>query len=189
MRAQLTQLQQQNPQATLRYHWVEYRAISRPLKMALVAAEDAKFMDHYGFDWEGLRHAYAKNIKRGRIVAGGSTISQQLAKNLFLSSERSVLRKAQEAEITLLLELLLSKERILELYLNVIEWGSGIFGAQAAAQYYFQQPAQTLSANQSAQLAAMVTRPRFYQKAMQHPSLKRKKAVLLQRMSASRIPG
>lgn len=188
MRAQLSLLRQQNPQAKLNYQWVDYRAISRPLKMAIVAAEDAKFMEHYGFDWTGLQNAYAKNRKRGRIVAGGSTISQQLAKNLFLSSERSVLRKAQEAEITLLLELLLSKERILELYLNVIEWGSGIFGAQAAAQVYFQQSAAHLGANQSAQLAAMVTRPRFYQKALQHPSLKRKKAILLQRMSASRIP-
>lgn len=188
MREQLAILQDKNPDVQLQYNWVNYDDISQSLKMAIVAAEDAKFLQHSGFDWEGLKYAYEKNKRRGRIVAGGSTISQQLAKNLFLSSDRSVFRKAEEAIITLLLELLLNKERILELYLNVIEWGSGIFGAQAAAQYYFHVPANALSSAQSAQLAAMVTRPRFYQKALQHPGLKKKKAILLQRMSASQIP-
>ena len=111
-----------------------YERISANLKRAMVAAEDAKFVDHEGFDWDGIQLALEKNQKKGRVVAGGSTITQQLAKNLFLSPSRSYLRKAEEAVITVMLEALLPKRRILEIYLNVIEWGSGVFGAEAAAR-------------------------------------------------------
>ena len=125
-------------------------------------AEDAKFTEHDGFDWEGIQRAMDKNQRRGRIVSGGSTITQQLAKNLFLSGERSAWRKAQEAAITAMLEAVMSKRRIFEIYLNVAEWGENVFGAEAAAQHYFGVKAADLSEDQAAHLAAMLPRPRYY---------------------------
>ena len=112
----------------------------------MIAAEDAKFVEHEGFDWEGIQLAIEKNQKKGRIVAGGSTITQQLAKNLFLSPSRSYCARAEEAIITVMLEAMLDKRRILELYLNVIEWGNGVFGAEAAARRYFGTGAAQLGA-------------------------------------------
>jgi monofunctional biosynthetic peptidoglycan transglycosylase len=138
MAIRLAELREKNTAARLQYQWVPYERISGNLKRAVVAAEDAKFLDHEGFDWEAIQKAMTKNERRGHVVAGASTISQQLAKNLFLSGERSWLRKGQEAIITWMLETELSKRRILELYLNVAEWGEpGIFGAEAAARYHF----------------------------------------------------
>ena len=131
---QLSVLREQNPQATLKRQWMPYEKISIQLKRAVVAAEDDKFIDHEGFDWEGMQKAIQKNQKKGRVVAGGSTITQQLAKNLLLSPNKSVLRKGEEGIITLWLELLWDKRRILEVYLNEVEWGEGIFGAEAAAR-------------------------------------------------------
>ena len=113
--------------------WVPYERMSQWLKRAVVAAEDARFVEHGGFDWTALREAFAENLKADRVVRGGSTISQQLAKNL--SPSRSLPRKAQEAAITVMLESVLTKRRILELYLNLIEWGDGVFGAEAAARH------------------------------------------------------
>ena len=115
------------------------------LKRALIAAEDANFVDHEGFDWEGIQKAYEKNLKKGRIVAGGSTISQQLAKNLFLSTKRTPWRKLEEALITVMLETVMDKRRIFEIYLNIIEWGNGVFGAEAASRYYFKKSASSAS--------------------------------------------
>jgi monofunctional biosynthetic peptidoglycan transglycosylase len=129
MEDRLEIIQEKRPDAELKYKWVNYEKISIHLKRAVIASEDAKFLDHEGFDWEGIQKAYEKNLKKGKLVAGGSTISQQLAKNLFLSTKRTPWRKAQEAVITLMLEKTLSKRRILEIYLNVIEWGNGVFGA------------------------------------------------------------
>ena len=134
MAQRLAELREKSPGATIRYQWVPYARISNHLKRAVVAAEDAKFLDHDGFDWEGIAKAREKNAKKGRVVAGGSTITQQLAKNLFLSPSKSYLRKGQEALIAAMMEALLPKQRILELYLNVIEWGNGVFGAEAAAR-------------------------------------------------------
>ena len=125
----LVLMQNKNPKARLQHQWVAYTQISNNLKRALIAAEDAKFVDHEGFDWEGIQKAYAKNMARGKIVAGGSTISQQLAKNLFLSTKRTPWRKAEETLITLMLEAMMDKERIFDIYLNTIEWGNCIFGA------------------------------------------------------------
>jgi hypothetical protein len=125
-----------DPQAQLKKQWVGYEE-SRNLKRALIAAEDAKFVDHEGFDWDGIQKAIEKNQKKGRVVAGGSTISQQLAKNLFLTPSKTPWRKAEEAIITLMLETVWSKQRIFEVYLNVIEWGNGVFGAEAAARHYY----------------------------------------------------
>lgn len=151
------------PQFTnIQHAWVNYDEITPHIKRAVIASEDATFMQHYGFDWQGIQKAYKKNLKKGKIVAGGSTISQQLAKNLFLSSERSTLRKAQEVVITVMLEALLSKERILALYLNMIEWGHGVFGVEAAARHYYHSSAKQLNRHQAATLAAMIPNPRFY---------------------------
>jgi monofunctional glycosyltransferase len=134
MTQRMDEARAKDPAARLRYTWVPYAKISPQLKRAMIAAEDAKFVEHAGFDWDGIQNALDKNRRKGRVVAGGSTITQQLAKNLFLSPAKSYLRKGEEAVVTVLLEAMLPKQRILELYLNVIEWGNGVFGAEAAAQ-------------------------------------------------------
>ena len=188
MAARMDELAARNPKARLQYRFVPYERIGNSLKRAMIAAEDAKFVDHEGFDWDGIELALEKNQKRGRIVAGGSTITQQLAKNLFLSQSRSWLRKGQEAVITLMLEALLDKRRIFELYLNVIEWGNGVFGAEAAAQHYFGVSAARLSAEQGARLAAMAPNPRFYEHHQGAPGLNRKIRIILARMPAAELP-
>lgn len=174
--------------AELKHKWVPYDRISVHLKRALIAAEDAKFFEHEGFDIEGIEKAYEKNLKKGRYVAGGSTISQQLAKNLFLSGERSYLRKTQEAIITLMLEHMMTKRRILEIYLNVIEWGEGVYGAEAAARHYFHTSAANLGPYQAARLAAMVPRPRYFEKRPNSPYLARQTARIEARMYQVAIP-
>ena len=181
-------LQEKDPQARLRHQWVPYDRISPSLKRAVVAAEDARFLDHEGFDWEMIQKAMAKNEKRGRVVAGASTISQQLAKNLFLSGERSWLRKGEEAIITWMLEDLLSKRRILELYLNFAEWGEGVFGAEAAARYHFGVPASALTAEQAAWLAVILPSPRRYQRGRLTPYLAGRIDTVLSRMGSAQIP-
>ena len=188
MEDRLEIMQEANPEATLRHQWVQYDKISPHLKRALIAAEDSHFLEHEGFDWEAIEKAYEKNLKKGKIVAGGSTISQQLAKNLFLSSKRSPGRKLQEALITVMLEGVLSKRRIFEIYLNVIEWGNGVFGAEAAARHYYKTSAAGINSWQAARLAAMVPNPRFYDKRRSTPFLERKTAMILARMPASEIP-
>jgi monofunctional biosynthetic peptidoglycan transglycosylase len=188
MRYRMAELREKNPKTVLRYQWVPYERISPHLKRAMVAAEDAKFVDHEGFDWDGIQRALEKNEKRGRIVAGGSTITQQLAKNLFLSPQRSWLRKGQEAVITLMLEAMLDKRRILELYLNVIELGNGVFGAEAAARRYFNVGAAQLTAEQAARLAAMAPNPRFYERNPGAPGLNRKIGIILARMPSAELP-
>jgi monofunctional biosynthetic peptidoglycan transglycosylase len=188
MAYRMDELRAKSPKAVLSYTWVPYERISNNLKKAMVAAEDAKFVDHEGFDWEGMQLALEKNQKRGRVVAGGSTITQQLAKNLFLSPSRSYWRKAQEAVITLMLEALMPKRRILELYLNVIEWGNGVFGAEAAAKRYFGVSAAQLSSEQAAKLAAMAPNPRFYETHLGAPGLAKKAAIILARMPNAELP-
>jgi monofunctional biosynthetic peptidoglycan transglycosylase len=188
MAQRLEELRAKDPKATLRYTWVPYARISTPLKRAVIAAEDAKFVEHGGFDWEGIAKAREKNDRKGRVVAGGSTITQQLAKNLFLSGSRSWLRKGEEAIVTVMLEAILDKRRIFELYLNVIEWGNGVFGAEAAAQRYFGVPAARLSAEQAARLAAMAPNPRFYERNPGAPGLNRKIHIIVARMPAAELP-
>jgi monofunctional biosynthetic peptidoglycan transglycosylase len=188
MAYRLAELRAKNPAAQIRYRFVPYDRIAVSLKRAMIAAEDARFVDHEGFDWDGIQLALEKNQRRGRIVAGGSTITQQLAKNLFLSPARSYWRKAEEAVLTVMLEAILDKERIFELYLNVIEWGSGVFGAEAAAQRYFGTSAARLTAEQSARLAAMAPNPRFYERNQGAPGLNRKIGIILARMPAAELP-
>ena len=188
MRYRLEGLREKDPRALVRYQWVPYNRISNNLKRAMIAAEDAKFVEHEGFDWEGIQHALDKNWKRGKTVAGGSTITQQLAKNLFLSPSKNYLRKGEEALITLMLESSMDKERILELYLNVIEWGSGVFGAEAAAQRYFGVHASDLTAEQSARLASMAPNPRFYERNQGAPGLMKKIGIIRARMGSAELP-
>lgn len=188
MRARLSVMQQAQPEAKLNYRWVDYAHISNHLKRAVVASEDAKFVNHDGFDWEGIEKAIDKNLKKGKLVAGGSTISQQLAKNLFLSSQRTPWRKGEEVIITLMLEQLMSKRRILEIYLNVVEWGKGVFGAEAAARHYFSVGASGLSRLQSAKLAAMLPNPRFYDVHRSTRYLNRRTAAVNARMQSAELP-
>ncbi len=188
MEDRLEIMQENNPDAELRHKWVPYQRISTHLKRAVIASEDAKFVDHEGFDWEGIQKAYEKNLKKGKIVAGGSTISQQLAKNLFLSTKRTPWRKLEEAVITMMLEKMMSKRRIFEIYLNVIEWGNGVFGAEAAARHYYKTSAAGLGAEQAAKLAAMVPNPRYYDKHRGARGLARKTGIILARMRYVEVP-
>lgn len=188
MENRLAVIQDTNPDAELKYKWVDYAQISNNLKRAVIASEDSKFVDHEGFDWDGIEKAYEKNLKKGKLVAGGSTISQQLAKNLFLNSKRTPWRKGEEAIITLMLENMLSKQRILEIYLNVIEWGNGVFGAEAASRHYFKTSAAALNSPQAARLAAMIPNPRFYDTHQSTSYLNRRTATILARMRMSELP-
>jgi monofunctional biosynthetic peptidoglycan transglycosylase len=178
----------EKPGARLRYQWVPYSRISEHLKRAVVAAEDAKFLDHEGFDWEAIQKAMQKNEQRGKVVAGASTITQQLAKNLFLSGSRSWLRKGQEAAITWMMERTLSKRRILEIYLNVAEWGEGVFGAEAAARHHFGVPAAALGPEQAVWLAAILPSPRRYDRGRRTPYLEGRMVTISSRMTGAQIP-
>lgn len=172
----------------LAHPWTPWSGIPASLKQAVIAAEDSTFVSHHGFDFEGMRVAVQKDARRGRWLAGGSTITQQLAKNLFLSGHRSLWRKAQEAVITEMIELTWSKRRILEVYLNVIEWGDGLYGCEAAAHQYFQKPVSQLQATESADLAARIPRPRWFENHGEAESLQEKRSVILERMNRVAIP-
>jgi monofunctional biosynthetic peptidoglycan transglycosylase len=188
MRNRLEIMQEDNPKARLRQQWVPYQRISGHLKRAVVAAEDAKFVTHNGFDWDGIQKAYEKNLREGEIVAGGSTITQQLAKNLFFSGERTWWRKGQEAVVAVMIETVMSKRRILEIYLNVIEWGDGVFGAEAAARHHYGISATGLSAEQAARLASVVPSPRRYGPGSDTSYLQRRTQTILARMNGAQIP-
>jgi monofunctional biosynthetic peptidoglycan transglycosylase len=189
------------------HRWVGIGAISKQLQRAVIASEDAGFVDHHGVEWDAITNAWDRNQRAaerarkraearasGRAqstaarVVGGSTISQQLAKNLFLSGERTVLRKAQELVLTLMLEACLSKQRILEIYLNHVEWGEGIFGAQAAAQRYLGTDAARLGASAAAGLAVMLPAPKRYERQPASPYLLDRAATIAARMAAVDIP-
>nr|WP_217345663.1 monofunctional biosynthetic peptidoglycan transglycosylase [Noviherbaspirillum sp. L7-7A]MBV0879976.1 monofunctional biosynthetic peptidoglycan transglycosylase [Noviherbaspirillum sp. L7-7A] len=188
MRQQLSVLQQKNPDARLQFQWVDYERISGNLKRAIIASEDANFSGHEGIDWDALQKAYEKNSKRGKVVSGGSTITQQLAKNLFLSGERSYLRKGQEVVIAYMIEYWMDKERIFEIYLNVVEWGNGVFGAEAAARHYYGTSAARLSASQAARLAVMLPNPRYYDLHRDSSYLARRSGLILRRMGSAELP-
>ncbi|WP_194711603.1 monofunctional biosynthetic peptidoglycan transglycosylase [Noviherbaspirillum soli] len=188
MRQQLAALQQKNPNARLQFQWVDYERISGNLKRAIIASEDANFSGHEGIDWDALQKAYEKNSKRGKVVLGGSTITQQLAKNLFLSGERSYLRKGQEVVIAYMIEYWMDKERIFEIYLNVVEWGNGVFGAEAASRHYYGTSAARLSASQAARLAVMLPNPRYYDLHRDSSYLARRTGLILRRMGSAELP-
>lgn len=165
--------------------WVPLSRISPHLRRAVVAAEDASFFTHEGFDWEGMKDAALYDLEKGELKRGGSTITQQLAKNLYLSSERSIFRKAHEALITRSLEHHLTKDRILELYLNVAEWGDGVYGAEAAAHHHFKKPARDLTEEEAAWLAAILPSPRRYDPLRKTTALTRRYERILYRMNQS----
>lgn len=142
--------------------WIPLSKISPHLQRAVIVAEDASFFQHEGFDWEGIKYAAIKDLEAGTFKKGGSTITQQLAKNLYLSIDKTVLRKAKEALITRELEHQLTKKRILELYLNVAEWGRGVYGAEAAARHYFGKSAFDVTPEEAALLAAILPAPTHY---------------------------
>jgi len=179
--------------------WVAYPQISDQLKRAVISSEDDAFANHDGVDWDALEKAWQKNAKaevkadlrragRPPKVVGGSTITQQLAKNLLLSGERTLLRKGQEFVLTLALETLLPKRRILEIYLNSVEWGEGVFGAQAAAQHYFRKNASQLSAYEAARLAVMLPRPKYFEKLPNSAYLSGRAQVIAERMGNAQVP-
>lgn len=171
--------------------WVNLGEISPQLQRAVIASEDAPFTQHKGLDWDAIQKARQRNDQRsaaGKRLMGGSTITQQLSKNLFLSGERTVLRKSQEALIALQMELLLNKPRILEIYLNTVEWGEGVYGAQAASAHYFRIPAQQLNATQAAQLAVMLPAPRRFEKNPYSPYLMERAETIAARMPLVALP-
>ncbi len=165
-----------------------YAQISPQLGRAVIAAEDARFTSHEGVDWEAIEKAIDDNRSKGRVVRGGSTITMQLAKNLFLSGERSYVRKAQEVVITYMIEAVMSKRRILEIYLNVAEWGEGVFGAEAAARHYWNVPASQLGVTQAATLAAMLPRPRYFDRNRDSPLLARRVEFVQRWMGGVALP-
>jgi monofunctional glycosyltransferase len=168
--------------------WVPYERISPSIKKAVIAAEDSNFTNHDGVDWDALEKAAKENAAKGKIKRGGSTITMQLSKNLFLSAQQSYIRKAQEMLITGMLELVLSKKRILEIYLNVAEWGNGIFGIEAAARHYYGISAAQLTPYQSAWLAAILPAPKRYDLARESVYAANRADIIMARMSQVLIP-
>ncbi|MFM2111644.1 MAG: hypothetical protein RLZZ271_304 [Pseudomonadota bacterium] len=207
-RSEIVRVAREAPKWTWRQEWKPYRQISDHLKRAVIVSEDDGFVNHDGVDWEAIETAWQKNAKAEAVaekraaqagksgkpvvktakVVGGSTITQQLAKNLFLSGERNLPRKAQELVITYMLEVLLGKERILEIYLNSVEWGEGVFGAEAAARRYYGKSAAQLSAFEAARLAVMLPRPKFFEKNLQSGYLAERSMVIVGRMSGAELP-
>jgi len=184
--------------------WVPYEHISDNLKRAVIASEDDDFVNHDGVDWEAIEKAWEKNAKasqesakraqlrptaaRPPKIVGGSTITQQLAKNLLLSGERTMVRKGQEFVLTFLLERMLSKERILEIYLNSIEWGEGVFGCEAAAQRYWRKHASQLTPYEAARLAVMLPRPKYFEKLPHSDYLSHRASTITARMRDAELP-
>jgi monofunctional biosynthetic peptidoglycan transglycosylase len=188
MHEQLVQLREQDAKAKLAFQWRNYNAISPSIKRAVIAAEDSTFTSNDGFDWQGIKIAMTRNLKAGEFVAGGSTLTQQLAKNLFLSGHRTLVRKGEETLITLMLDTCLSKRRILELYLNYAQWGRNVFGIEAAARHYYGISASEVSDWQAARLAAMLPNPAYYDRVGDTDWLLEKSGIILARMPLVPIP-
>ena len=192
MDATLAELRLANPEAELKYQWTSYEGINKSLKRAVIASEDANFTDHEGVEWEAIRKAWEYNKKQAEKgkskIRGGSTITQQLAKNLFLSRSRSYWRKGQELVLTYMIEFVMNKQRILELYLNVAQWGGNVFGAEAAARHYYGVSAAQLSQYQAAQLAAMLPNPVYYERHRKTSYLLSRTGTIQKRMRLVTIP-
>jgi monofunctional biosynthetic peptidoglycan transglycosylase len=204
-RSQVWQIVTRQGQLPWRQEWVDRKSIAPSLQRAVIASEDSVFAQHGGVWWESLEKAWEKNAKAKAVaeqraqrrpdakppqvkIVGGSTITQQLAKNLFLSGERTLLRKGQEMLITLALEAFLSKQRILEIYLNSVEWGEGVFGAEAAAQHYFRKSAARLTDWEAARLAVMLPRPRYFEQRAQSAYLASRAETIMARMGDVVLP-
>ena len=210
-RSEAWRIASQKHQLRWRQQWVPYARISDNLKRAVIASEDGSFTNHDGVDWEAIDKAWQRNAKAEELAArqnaqqaprhnaarpaarapkivGGSTITQQLAKNLLLSGERTLFRKGQELVLAFLLERMLNKERILEIYLNSVEWGEGVFGAEAAALHYYRKPASQLSPYESARLAVMLPRPRYFEKLPNSGYLANRASTITARMREAELP-
>ncbi|MGP5063185.1 monofunctional biosynthetic peptidoglycan transglycosylase [Psychrobacter celer] len=168
--------------------WVEYDQIAKSAKQAAIASEDSTFSQHNGFDIKGIKEAQKKNEASGKTTAGGSTITQQLAKNLFLTAHRSYIRKGEEAIITVMIETLWDKQRILTAYLNVAEFGDGIYGIEAAAHHYFNKSAAKLNRDESALLISMLTNPKYYENNQGDRRLRNKQRIIKKRMKNAVLP-
>jgi monofunctional biosynthetic peptidoglycan transglycosylase len=184
MRSDAWTLSPDRPNLSIQHTWVPYEQISRNLKRAIIASEDANFVNNNGFETDAILQAWEKS----KIVAGGSTITQQLARNLFLSRQKSYIRKGQEVIITWMLDTLMDKERIYEIYLNSVEWGNGVYGAEAAANYYYKTSAAKLTAWQSARLAVMLPRPKYFDEHRSSAYLAQRAGVIARRMGAAELP-
>lgn len=204
-RSQIWQIVTRQGRLPWRQAWADRQNISPSLHRAVIASEDSAFTQHNGVWWASLEKAWEKNAKAKAVaeqraqrrpdaktptvkIVGGSTITQQLAKNLFLSGERTLWRKGQEMLITLTLEAALSKQRILEIYLNSVEWGEGVFGAEAAAQHYFRKSAAHLTDWEAARLAVMLPRPRYFEQRAQSPYLASRAETIMARMGDVALP-
>ena len=188
MRSDAWRLSRERPDLSMQHTWVPYEQISRNLKRAIIASEDANFVTNNGYETDAILQAWERNKSKGKIVRGGSTITQQLARNLFLSREKSYIRKGQELIVTWMLETLMDKERIFEIYLNSVEWGNGVYGAEAAARYYYKTSASQLSVAQSARLAVMLPRPRYFDEHREGAYLAQRSRVIARRMGAAELP-
>lgn len=189
IRHEAVELHQQKPPKSIRYEWRDYEKISKYAKQAAIASEDSGFMSHNGLEFDALIDAWKFNLRnQGDKIRGGSTITQQLAKNLFLSSDRSYTRKIQEAVISVMIESLMSKQRILELYLNVVEFGEGIFGIESAAQHYFKTSADKLNADQAARLISLLPSPQVYGKNIYSSYINRHTRRIRSYMSQVALP-
>ena len=197
-RSEALRLMKEKQRVPWAQQWVDDAQLPRTLKRAVIASEDDGFSQHGGVDWDALKGAWKKNERalaraeaRGKGVAkviGGSTITQQLAKNLFLSGERTLLRKGQELVITLMLEALLSKQRILEIYLNSVEWGEGLFGAQAAARHYFRMDVSRLGTFEAARLAVMLPAPKRFERQPGSAYVINRAGLIVGRMNSAQVP-
>jgi monofunctional biosynthetic peptidoglycan transglycosylase len=197
-RSEALRLLKERQQVAWAQQWVDDAQLPKTLKRAVVASEDDGFADHGGVDWDALKDAWKKNERaqaraeaRGKPTAkviGGSTITQQLAKNLFLSGERTLLRKGQELVLTLMLEALLDKRRILEIYLNSVEWGEGLFGAQAAARHYFRTDVSRLGSFEAARLAVMLPAPKRFERSPASGYVLGRAGVIAGRMNDAKLP-
>lgn len=173
---------------TVTQTWVEYDDIAKSAKQAAIVSEDSTFSQHNGFDFKGIEAARKKNEETGKMSAGGSTITQQLAKNLFLTSHRSYIRKGEEAIVTVMIETIWDKQRILTAYLNVAEFGNGIYGVEAAAQNYFNKSAANLNRDESALLIGMLTNPKYYEDNQGDRRLRNKQRIIKKRMKNAALP-
>lgn len=177
-----------DPPKSIEQTWVPFDQISRYAKRAVIASEDTGFMEHRGIEWKAIEQAARTNLESGQIRLGGSTITMQVAKNIFLSSDRSYIRKAQELVIAMMIELVWDKERILEVYLNIAEFGVGVFGIEAAAKHYYGVPASRLNPRQAAWLAAILPAPKRYDRERRSSWVNRKTGIILRRMPQVQIP-
>jgi len=168
--------------------WIEYSKISKSIKRSVIAAEDDNFMNHHGFDWNQIRKAVKENLQSKKIIRGGSTISQQVAKNIFLNPEKRYLRKINEFVLTFFLEIIMSKKRIFEIYLNVIEWGDGIYGLGNAVSYYYKTSVSDLSEYEASKLASMINKPKYYQRNFNSDELNLKTIKIMNRANFTNFP-